>query len=97
MAALAEGPARRRVGLSVTGRMAAREGTVVMAGDMPVGVVTSGGFSPTLDQPIAMATVDAAHAVTDTELLIDVRGRSLAARVVTLPFVPHRYHRKGKA
>jgi len=97
MTALTDGPTKRRVGLSVTGRMAAREGAVVMAGDTPIGLVTSGGFAPSLDYPVAMAMVDAAHAVTGTELSIDVRGRSLAAHVVPLPFVPHRYHRKGIA
>ena len=88
-------PARRRVGLSVAGRLAAREGAIVLAGDAPVGVVTSGGFAPSLDHPIAMAMVDAAHAVSGTELSIDVRGRPVAARIVPLPFVPHRYYRKG--
>jgi len=97
VAALTAGPARRRVGLSVTGRMAAREGAVVMAGETPIGLVTSGGFAPSVDQPVAMALIDAAHAVTGTELTIDVRGRAIGARVVPLPFVPHRYHRKGIA
>lgn len=97
LAALTDGPARRRVGLSVTGRMAAREGAVVMAGETPIGLVTSGGFAPSLDHPVAMALIDAAHAVTGTELTIDVRGRAIGARVVPLPFVPHRYHRKGIA
>ena len=96
-AALASGPARRRVGLALGGRLAAREGAVVLADGAPVGAVTSGGFSPSLGHPIAMALMDAAYAVPGTELTIDVRGRALAARVVALPFLPHRYHRKGVA
>jgi len=96
-AALRDGPARRRVGLAIEGRLAAREGAVVLAGDRPIGVVTSGGFAPSLGHPIAMALIDAAHAAIGTVHAIDVRGRQIAARVVPMPFVPHRYHRKGVA
>ncbi len=93
LAALAGGPARRRVGLVLGGRMAAREGASVHAGEAAVGTVTSGGFSPSLGHPIAMAYVDAAHAAEGTDLSIDMRGKRLPARVVAMPFVPHRYHR----
>jgi aminomethyltransferase len=92
---LDEGAPTCRVGLALDGRMAAREGAPVFAGDRQVGTVTSGGFSPTLGHPIAMAYVDAAHASDGTALEIEVRGKRLAARVVLMPFVPHRYHRKG--
>ena len=91
------GAPTRRVGLSLEGRMAAREGADVFAGDARVGTVTSGGFSPTLGHPIAMAYVDAAHSSEGTELELEVRGKRLPARVVRMPFVPHRYHRKGAA
>ena len=94
---LAGGAPRKRVGLLLEGRMAAREGAAVFAGDEQVGVVTSGGFSPSLERPIAMAYVAAAHAADGTALTIDVRGKRLAATVAPLPFVPHRYHRKGAA
>ena len=97
LAVIAEGPAQKRVGLALEGRQAAREGAIVMAGDAAVGRVTSGGFSPSLNHPIAMAYVDAHLATSGTALEIDVRGKRLTARVVTLPFVPHRYVRKGKA
>jgi aminomethyltransferase len=90
---LASGVSRKRVGLSLDGRMAAREGASVMHGDETVGTVTSGGFSPSLQQPIAMAYVTAEHAAPETALELDVRGKRIAARVVPLPFVPHRYHR----
>ena len=93
LAALARGPAQRRVGLALDGRMAAREGATVLAGERAVGRVTSGGFSPSLNHPIAMAYVEATVAAVGTELAIDLRGKRLAARVVPLPFVPHRYHR----
>lgn len=97
LAALKQGPARRRVGLAIEGRLAAREGAPVLAGETPIGMVTSGGFAPSLGHPVAMALIDAAHAAPGTALTIDLRGRTIAAQVVPLPFVPHRYHRKGVA
>ncbi|MGX7893942.1 glycine cleavage system aminomethyltransferase GcvT [Tsuneonella sp. HG222] len=94
---LTEGTPTRRVGLALEGRAAAREGAEVFSGDAKVGTVTSGGFAPTLGHPIAMAYVDAAHAAEGTALELEVRGKRLPARVVPMPFVPHRYHRKGAA
>ena len=61
------------------------------------GSVTSGGFSPSLEKPIAMATVAAELARPGTQLIIDVRGRKIAATVTPMPFVPHHYQRKGAA
>ena len=90
---LAEGTAQVRVGLSLEGRQAAREGAEVYAGGQKVGVLTSGGFSPSLQRPIAMAYVDRAQAAVGTALEIDVRGKRLPATVTAMPFVPHRYHR----
>ena len=90
---LAEGTPRKLVGLALEGRQAAREGAEVYSGDQKVGVLTSGGFSPTLGHPIAMAYVDSALAAPDTALQIDVRGKRLPAVVTAMPFVPHRYHR----
>lgn len=97
LAELAGGTARRRVGLLLDGRQAAREGAAVFVGDRQVGVLTSGGFSPSLERPIAMAYVDAAQAADGTVLSIEVRGKRLSATVAPLPFVPNRYHRKGAA
>ena len=93
LAALAEGTSMVRVGLALEGRFAAREGANVLAGDDVVGTVTSGGFSPSLNHPIAMAYVSAADAAPGTALTIDVRGKRLPAAVVPMPFVPHRYAR----
>lgn len=90
---LNSGPAQKRVGLKLDGRMPAREGAEVFAGAEKVGTVTSGGFSPTLGQPIAMAYVDSAHSEVGTALEIEVRGKRLAATVTSMPFVPHRYFR----
>ncbi|WP_298336514.1 glycine cleavage system aminomethyltransferase GcvT [uncultured Erythrobacter sp.] len=93
MEAFNNGPAAKRVGLKIEGRMPAREGADVFAGDTKVGVVTSGGFSPTLGQPIAMAYVDAAYAEEGTELICQVRKKSLPATVTSMPFVAHKYFR----
>lgn len=90
---LADGAPTTRVGLALEGRMAAREGAQVLAGDRAVGTVTSGGFSPSLQHPIAMAYVESALAAPGTRLELDNRGRRLAATVVPMPFVPHRYYR----
>lgn len=90
---LADGAPTTRVGLALEGRQAAREGALVFSGDRQVGVLTSGGFSPTLGHPIAMAYVESALSVPGTRLEIDVRGKRLAATVVPTPFVPHRYYR----
>ena len=90
---IAEGTARQCVGLTLEGRMPAREGAEVYAGENKVGVVTSGGFSPTLGVPIAMATIGIDHAAEGTALECQVRSKRLAARVSPMPFVPHRYYR----
>ena len=95
LAELLEGPARRRVGLAIDGKLPAREGAAILAGDAAVGVVTSGGFAPTVGAPVAMGYVDAAHAADGTPLAIDVRGRRVDARVAPLPFVQKNYVREG--
>jgi aminomethyltransferase len=90
---LASGVPRKWVGLTLEGRMAAREGAEVFAGEAKVGTVTSGGFSPSLQHPIATAFIETAHAAEGTALEIDTRGKRISARIVNLPFIPHRYHR----
>jgi aminomethyltransferase len=92
---LANGPTRRRVGIRPDGRAPAREGTEVLAllGDR-LGVVTSGGFGPSVNGPIAMGYVAADRADAGTPVNLMVRGKALSAAVAPLPFVPHRYVRK---
>jgi aminomethyltransferase len=90
----AEGPARVRVGLKVLQGAPAREGAAIADGEgREIGVVTSGGFSPSLGAPIAMGYVPPAFAAPGTSLQVVVRGRAQAAEVASLPFTPHRYHR----
>jgi aminomethyltransferase len=90
---LAEGPSRKRVGLKPEGRAPAREGTEVQADGRTIGVVTSGGFGPTIGGPVAMGFVETAFAAPGTKVTLIVRGKPLPAEVVTLPFVPARYKR----
>jgi aminomethyltransferase len=92
---LANGPRRRRVGIRPDGRAPAREGTEVLAllGDR-LGVVTSGGFGPSVNGPVAMGYVAADRAEVGTPVNLLVRGKALPAAVAPLPFVPHRYARK---
>ena len=75
-----------RVGLEVEGKRAAREGSAILANGVSVGTVTSGSFAPWLEKSIAMGYVAPKHAAPGTKLLIDVRGSTLNATVVPLPF-----------
>ena len=95
-AELATGPKRLRVGIKPDGRAPAREGTEILAllGDR-LGVVTSGGFGPSVNGPVAMGYVKAGATEPGKPLNLMVRGKALSASVVPLPFVPHRYARKS--
>jgi len=90
-----EGAPSKRVGLTIEGRQPAREGAIIYDGDEAVGTITSGGFSPTLQVPIAMGYVSTDRSALSTTLEVDVRGKRLAATVAPMPFVPQRYVRKG--
>ena len=95
--ALADGPSRRLVGFNVEGKMPVREGAPVFAGETPVGTITSGGFAPSVGAPIAMGYVNAAHTAAGTTLEAEVRGKRVGLTVAAMPFIPHHYHRRGKA
>ena len=91
---LLDPPARRRVGIKPDGRAPAREGAdIVDAAGNPVGTVTSGGFGPSLNAPIAMGYVVREHATLDTPLAVVVRDVARPAHLARLPFVPTRYYR----
>lgn len=95
MKELADGPGAKRVGLTIEGRLPAREGAQIYVGDVQVGDVTSGGFAPTVGAPIAMGWVSLPHSAIGTTLEIEVRGKRIAAKVAPMPFVPHNYRRKA--
>jgi aminomethyltransferase len=91
---LKDGAPRKRVGIKPEGRAPAREGTeIVDATGTVIGRITSGGFGPSADGPIAMGYVATAQSALGTPLQLMVRGTPRPARIVPLPFVPHRYHR----
>jgi aminomethyltransferase len=91
---LDHGAPRHRVGIRPEGRTPARAQTTIIAEDgTEAGVVTSGGFGPSLNAPIAMGYVRKDLAADGTKLSLIVRGKTLPATVVPLPFVPHRYVR----
>jgi aminomethyltransferase len=96
LAELENGPIEKRVGFEVDGRQPVRESALVLDREgNEVGRITSGGFSPSLQRPIAMGYVASALAEVGTALKLEQRGKLFDARVAALPFVPHRYHRKG--
>ncbi len=91
---LAKGAARRRVGLAPQGRMPVRHGSEIRdEAGAQIGMVTSGGFGPTVDAPVAMGYVPAGQAAAGTVVDIMVRDKHVPAVVTRLPFVPHRYRR----
>jgi len=95
---LTEGTDRIRVGLRLDGKAPAREGAeIALPGGDVIGILTSGGFAPTVGAPIAMGYVPADHAIEGTQLELIVRARRLPATVAAMPFVPNRYYRKPKA
>jgi len=91
------GPSRKRVGIRPNDRAPAREGVEIMKDGKKIGVITSGGFSPILNGPISMGYVETAHAEPGHVVDLMVRGVPRSATITPLPFVPHRYVRKGKA
>ena len=98
LAELDNGPIEKRVGFEIDGRQPVREGALVLDGEgNEVGKITSGGFSPSLQRPIAMGYVAGHLSEVGTALKLEQRGKLFDARVVPVPFVPHRYHRKGAA
>lgn len=88
LAEKAAGPRRLLRGLRMVGRGVLRPGLTVLAGDAPVGVTTSGTFSPSLQVGIGLALIDVAAGVEDGQrVTVDVRGRSVECDVVRPPFV----------
>jgi len=88
------GAARRRIGLRPEGRASVRGGALLFAADdggEPIGRVTSGGFGPSVDAPIAMGYLPASLSKIGSRVFADLRGKREPATVVTLPFVKPRY------
>ena len=91
---MAGGSTSKRVGILPEGRAPAREGTEIAdkTGRI-IGKITSGGFGPSLNAPVAMGYVESQFAAIGTPLDLMVRGKPLPAAVAPMPFVPHSYRR----
>ncbi len=88
---LQDGPARIRVGIELTGKGVAREGAEIFSTEgQKIGVLTSGGFSPSLKKAIGQGYIDPLFKKDNTEVVVQVRGRDIAAKVTALPFVQAR-------
>ncbi|MEM7045854.1 MAG: glycine cleavage system aminomethyltransferase GcvT [Pseudomonadota bacterium] len=91
---LVNGPERSLVGIRPEGRAPARDGTEIQDRDgRTIGMVTSGGFGPTVGGPVSMGYVPPDHREPGTEISLLVRGKAHPALVASMPFVPHRYKR----
>jgi aminomethyltransferase len=93
---LAQGAARRRVGLRPRERAPIRHGAQLYCNEtdtISIGAVTSGGFGPSVQAPVAMGYVAREHAASGTRVFADVRGKRMPVDVCDMPFVPHRYKR----
>ncbi len=91
---LTGGPARKRVGIRPEGRAPAREGTIITdASGRHIGVITSGGFGPTVNGPVAMGYVETSSSVPGTSIQLIVRDKPMPAKIATLPFVPNHFKR----
>jgi aminomethyltransferase len=91
-----QGTPRRRVGLKAEGRALAREGTALFAdatSSQSIGTVTSGGFGPSLNAPVAMGYLASSLATPGNLVFAEVRGQRLAVKVAPMPFVPNTYKR----
>jgi aminomethyltransferase len=91
-----KGAARRRIGLRPEGRAPVREGAVLFADASSaeaIGKVTSGGFGPSLNAPVAMGYLPSPLAAPGTQVFAEVRSQRLPLLVATMPFVPNTYKR----
>ena len=91
---LADGPKRKLVGILPDGRAPARQGTMICdkSGE-EIGLITSGGFGPTVDGPVSMGYVSSGYAEPGVSVDLMVRGTARPGQVVALPFTPHHYLR----
>jgi aminomethyltransferase len=96
LAQLDQGAPRRRVGMKPEGRAPVRDGTALFAdaaSPEQIGAVTSGGFGPSLNAPVAMGYLPTALAGAGTQIFAEVRGQRLPLKVAATPFVPNTYKR----
>jgi aminomethyltransferase len=93
---LEKGAPRRRVGLKPEGRAPVREGAPLFADSASseqIGAITSGGFGPSINAPVAMGYLPASHAASGGLVFAELRGQRLPLRIAPMPFVPNAYKR----
>lgn len=91
---LAEGAARKLVGIKPGGRAPARQGTEIQCLEgNTIGAITSGGFGPTFGGPVAMGFINTAHSQPGENINLIIRGKVQPAEVTLLPFVQQNYKR----
>jgi aminomethyltransferase len=96
LAQLDQGTSRRRVGLRPEGRAPVREGALLFADETSpeqIGAVTSGGFGPSLNAPVAMGYLLSSHTASGSTVFAELRGQRLPMRIAPMPFVPNTYKR----
>ena len=91
------GVERKLVGIRPLSKIPAREGTQIFdKNEKKIGEITSGGYSPTLQSPIAMGYITSDILKSNCEVLLNVRGNLIPAKITSLPFVEHKYFRGNK-
>jgi aminomethyltransferase len=96
LAQLEQGAPRRRVGLKPEGRAPVREGAPLFADSASseqIGAVTSGGFGPSINAPVAMGYLPSSLAASGSLVFAELRGQRLPLRIAPMPFVPNTYKR----
>ena len=96
---IVSGSKRKRIGIIPEGRTPVRKGISLFSNqyiDQPIGVVTSGGFSPTLGIPIAMGYVLEHYSNSDIRLFAEVRGKRLPVKIVKFPFIGVKFKKSEK-
>lgn len=96
MGKLLDGTSQKRVGILPDGKAPARDGTAIAdKTGRVIGKITSGGFGPSLNAPVAMGYVDTPFAGDGNEVMLMVRGKAMPAHTAPMPFVPHGYKRNS--
>jgi aminomethyltransferase len=91
---LKDGTTKLRVGIKPEGKAPLREGTELLSADgRKIGVITSGGFGPSVDGPVAMGYVETAFSALGTRLQVMLRGTARPCEVAALPFIKANYKR----
>ena len=90
------GPEFSRVGLLPEGKRPVRKDTLIYKNGEKIGKVTSGGYGPSIGSPVSMGSIKSQFNKTNDHLEAQIGNNFIPLKITSFPFVPHRYHRKGK-